>query len=102
MAKKSLDPLTEPMFYVLLSLYRKDLCGADISSYVQELTDGRVRLGPGTLYTMLSLFQKEKLICKVFSEGRRITYGITPEGKELYENEVRRLRKCLSDAERNE
>ncbi|MCF0133224.1 MAG: PadR family transcriptional regulator [Blautia sp.] len=101
MAKKSLEPLTEPMYYVLLSLYRKDFCGADLSSYVQELTDGRVRLGPGTLYTILSLFQKEKLIYKVLSEGRKITYGITQEGKELYENEMKRLRKCLEDAERS-
>ena len=101
MAKKALDPLTEPMFYVLLCLFRQDFCGADIASYVQEITDGRVKLGPGTLYTILSLFQKEKLIYKVSSEGRKITYGITAEGRELYENEVQRLRKCLQDAESN-
>ena len=59
MAKKSLEPLTEPMFYILLCFHRSDMCGTEISSYVNDLTDGRVKLGPGTLYSLLSLFQAE-------------------------------------------
>jgi len=101
MAKKSLDPLTEPMFYILLCFHRGEMCGVDITNYIDRLTDGRVRPGPGTLYTILSLFQQEKVIEKVSSEGRRITYRITDKGEEIYRNEVARLRKCLEDTEKN-
>ena len=100
MAKKSLEPLTEPMFYILLCFHRSDMCGAEISSYVNDLTDGRVKLGPGTLYSLLSLFQAEDLIKKLPPDGRRISYSITERGEQLYQDEIRRLEACLIDARR--
>ncbi|MBR2675070.1 MAG: PadR family transcriptional regulator [Mogibacterium sp.] len=99
MAKKSLYPLTESMFYVLLCFHRGNMCGSDIAETVRGMTEGRVRLGPGTLYTILSTFQSEKIIEKVSSEGRRITYSITEKGEKLYQDEIDRLRLCLRDAE---
>ena len=99
MAKKSLYPLTEPMFYVLMCFHRGDMCGTEIAEYVRGLTNGRVSLGPGTLYTILSTYQSEKVIEKVSSEGRRITYSITEKGEKLYLDEIARLKKCLHDAE---
>ena len=45
-----LGPLTEPMFYVLMSFLRRDMCGTEITEFVERRTRGRVRLGPGTLY----------------------------------------------------
>lgn len=82
MSKKALDTLTETMFYVLMAFSRQDMCGTEIADYVRELTNNRVSMGPGTLYTILSNFQKEKLIERVSSEGRRITYSITEAGSE--------------------
>jgi len=100
MAKKSLAPLTETMFYVLMAFCGSDMCGTEIAGYIRKLTNGRVYMGPGTLYTILSVFQKEKIIEKVAQEGRKITYSITEKGQQLYNDEVKRLRACLSDAER--
>ena len=55
-------------------------------------------MGPGTLYTILSNFQKEGLIDRVSSEGRKITYSITETGRGIYEAEINRLKQCIADA----
>ena len=62
MAGKERGPLTEPMFYVLMSFLRRDMCGTEITEFVERRTRGRVRLGPGTLYTLLAKFQDEGFI----------------------------------------
>ena len=62
MAREPLRVLTEPMFYVLLSLLRQERCGTEIMQYTDDTTAGRVTLGPGTLYTILAKFQEERLI----------------------------------------
>lgn len=100
MSKKAYDTLTETMFYVLMSLDREDMCGTQVAGYVKELAGGRVVMGPGTLYTILSNFQKEGLIDKVDAQGRKIVYTITEKGRSLYNEEINRLRACLTDAER--
>ena len=99
MSKKAFETLTETMFYVLMSFNRRDMCGTEIASHVNAVTRGRVRMGPGTLYTILSNFQKEGLVEKTSSQGRKITYTITNKGRAVYENEVARLKQCLADAE---
>ncbi|MDD6300055.1 PadR family transcriptional regulator [Hornefia butyriciproducens] len=99
MSKKPLETLTETMFYVLMAFYRQEMCGTEIARYVRELTKGEVSMGPGTLYTILSQFQREDLIEKTGSEGRKITYAITERGRRMYQSELRRLRRCLADAE---
>ena len=92
-------PLTEPMFYVLMSFLRRDMCGTEITEFVERKTRGRVKLGPGTLYTLLGKFQDEKLIQETEVDGRKRTYRITPKGRAVYQEEVDRLRSCLMDAE---
>ena len=49
--------LTESMFYVLMSFLHREMCGIEITEFVEQKTNGRVRLGPGTLYTLLGKFQ---------------------------------------------
>ncbi len=73
MPKEQLKTLTEQMYYVLLAL-KRERCGVDITEYVLLRTDGRLRLGPGTLYSMLSKFEDEQLIEKTRVEGRRQWY----------------------------
>ena len=90
--------LTESMFYILMSLLHQDLCGIEITEFVSRKTSGRVRLGPGTLYTLLGKFLDEKLIQEVSSQGRKRTYRLTAAGRLAYREEVERLRSCLSDA----
>ena len=56
---KDRDTLTEAMFYVLMSFLHREMCGIEITGFVEQKTHGRVRLGPGTLYTLLGKFQDE-------------------------------------------
>lgn len=100
MAKKAFDTLTETMLYVLMSFQNKDMCGTEIADHVKRLTSGRMRIGPGTLYTILSNFQKEGFIEKKESQGRTITYSITPKGLQVYLDEIQRLKQCLEDADK--
>lgn len=100
MGKKTLDPITESMFYVLLCLHNKNMYGTEMAELVRKITDDRVKLGPGTLYSILSTFETEDVIRKYSQEGRRITYQITEKGEKLYQDELQRMRKCLWDAQR--
>lgn len=80
MPKKTLEILTESMFYVLMAFCREPMCGTDISDFIQKKTQGELRLGPATLYTILGKFEKEKYIREIQVEGRKRTYEITERG----------------------
>lgn len=102
MGGKSRGPLTEPMFYVLMAFLHGEMCGIDVAAFVEKKTRGRVKLGPGTLYTLLNKFQDETLIEEIDVEGRKRTYRLTAKGRDAYEEELERLRACLRDAEEEE
>lgn len=99
MPKKSMELLTESMFYVLLALRREPMCGIDVADTIERYSHGRLQMGPATLYTILSKFEGEKLIEEIAVEGRKRTYAITPKGIAAFDAEVERLRRCLWDAE---
>ena len=102
MAGKERGPLTEPMFYVLMSFLRRDMCGTEITEFVERRTRGRVRLGPGTLYTLLAKFQDEGFIQETEVDGRKRTYRLTDQGRQAYHEELDRLRACILDGEEEE
>ena len=102
MGGKSRGPLTEPMFYVLMAFLHGEMCGIDVAAFVEKKTRGRVKLGPGPLYTLLNKFQDETLIEEIEVEGRKRTYRLTAKGREAYAEELERLRACLRDAEEEE
>ena len=102
MAGKERGPLTEPMFYVLMSFLRRDMCGTEITEFVERRTSGRVRLGPGTLYTLLAKFQDEGFIQETEVDGRKRTYRLTDQGRQAYHEELDRLRACVLDGEEEE
>ena len=99
MAREKYQTLTEQMFYILLCLTREQ-CGVDIMERVREMTEGRVVIGPGTLYSLLESFQQEGFIRETKVEGRKRSYVITPAGQDALEAEVRRLRTLAADYER--
>ena len=84
MGTKERGPLTEPMFYVLMSFLQQEMCGIEITEFVSQKTGGRVVLGPGTLYTLLGKFQEEHLIEETQVEGRKRTYRLTEKGRAVY------------------
>ena len=102
MPKKSMEILTESMFYVLMALSKSPMCGIDIAAWITDRTRGRVSLGPATLYTVLGKFEKEGFIAETEVEGRKRTYRITSKGLTAYRTELDRLRACIADADGKE
>lgn len=97
MSKKKNRTLTQPMYYVLLSLKEKRH-GYEIMQYVEWLTKGRVKIGPGTLYSLLSRFEDDGYIKMVSDDDNKKTYLIQSLGEEVLEKEIERLRYLLRDA----
>ena len=102
MARKKFSTLTEPMSYLLMSLRGGKKCGIDISDYIAHRSEERVKLGPGTLYALLSEFEQEGLIKYVGVEGKRKLYELTAAVEKAYNDELARLRRCLDDAKEAE
>ena len=101
-ARKSMETLTDSMFYVLMALTKEPKCGIEIASTIDALTDNRVNIGPATLYTVLARFEKEGYIAEIAVSGRKRTYQITEIGLKAYFEELERLKACLRDAEKFE
>ena len=102
MARKTMETLTEAMFYVLMALKSRPMCGIEIAAAIDTLTDDRVHIGPATLYTVLGRFEKEGYIEEIEVSGRKRTYQITPVGLQAYMEELERLKRCLLDAQKLE
>ncbi len=77
-------------FWVLSLLRRESLYGARISGLVEDLTEGRIHLEPGTIYPLLRRLARSGWIVsdiRVRSVGRgpmRRYYRLTKEGKQLH------------------
>lgn len=99
MAREQFQTLTEPMYYILLTL-TEECCGVDIMEKVKEISRGRVLVGPGTLYAMLAKFEENGVIQMTASEGRRKSYIITDVGREMLKKEYDRLLIMVKDGER--
>ena len=50
MPRRPLENLTESMFYVLLALKTRPMCGMEIAAFLERATNGRLRIGPATLF----------------------------------------------------
>jgi len=98
MAREQFQNLTEPMYYILMALM-KERCGVDIMEAVYKISKGRVKVGPGTLYTLLDKFQKEDMIKETEVQGRRKSYIITDKGKDMLLAEYIRLITMVNDWE---
>lgn len=98
MAREQFQTLTEPMYYILLAL-TEECCGVDIMEKVRDISRGRVRVGPGTLYAMLSRFEENDMIRKTAEEGRKKSYIITETGKQMLREEQERLKTMIRDGE---
>ena len=90
--KKVYVPMTETAFYILLCL-RKPNHGYGIVQSVEKMTDGAIRLTPGTMYGSLSKMEKDKLIHFVREEDKRRIYEITDLGAEVLELELKRIKR---------
>ena len=96
MAREKFQTLTESMYYILLSLLEEN-CGVDIMKIANDISNGRLVVGPGTLYTLLDKFENAGMIKQTTSAGRKKSYIITSYGKEMLENEYNRLKQMAYD-----
>lgn len=96
MAREQFQNLTEPMYYVLISLLNEK-CGVDIMQDVLTISNGRVKVGPGTLYALLGKFEDEDIIVETSRIGRKRIYKITDKGKEILKSEYQRLRTLVEE-----
>ena len=98
MARKQLQNLTEPMYYILLNLLKPNH-GYGIMKDIEKVTGGRVKVGAGTLYSLLGRFEKEKFIVRIDSDDGKKTYRITDEGRDILVKEHTRLKQLVIDGE---
>ncbi len=96
MAREKFQTLTEQMFYILLCL-EEECCGMDIMEKVGRITDGRVNVGPGTLYNLLEQFLSAEMIEETKVEGRKRSYILTEKGRQLLRKEFQRIRRQAED-----
>ena len=88
--RKVYAPMTETGFFLLLC-FREESHGYNVIRKVKELTDGEIRLGPGTMYGTLSKMEKDGLIRFVREEEKRKIYCITDLGREVLDLEMKRI-----------
>ena len=88
-------PLQEPTFLILAALAEAPMHGYGVIQEVAALSDGRVRLRPGTLYGAIDRLVEQQLVRadrEEIVEGRlRRYYRLTDTGAALLEAEAKRL-----------
>ncbi|MDO4344677.1 MAG: archaellum operon transcriptional activator EarA family protein [Eubacteriales bacterium] len=95
---KKYIPMTETTYYTLLAL-KEERHGYAIMQFVSELTENRIRMGTGTLYTMLGRLVEDGLIEIVSNENGKKIYRLTPLGGDILKKEIARLGKQLKNGE---
>ena len=96
--RKVYVPMTETAFYILLCLKTPNH-GYGIVQTVERLTDGAIRLAPGTMYGSLSKMEKDGLIRFVREEEKRKIYEITDLGREVLQTEIARIERLYRIAQ---
>ena len=90
-ARSPRDLLTPAALHILLSLSQEDLHGYGIKAAVEERTEGRLTLGPGTLYEAIHRMDEDGWIEEVDTGGRKRVYRLLPEGRRVLRDELGRL-----------
>ena len=98
-------PLTPAVFHILLSLVGGDHHGYGIMQDVNSFTEGKLRLGPGTLYRSIKQMLAQGLIIEgderpdpALDDQRRRYYRLTDFGQCVLTAETERLEHVLQQA----
>ncbi len=95
--RKVYVPMTETGFYILLCLQEPNH-GYGIVQRVEKMTDGEIRLSPGTMYGSLSKMEKDGLITFVREEEKRKIYQITELGRQVLGLELKRIERLYRNS----
>ncbi len=106
-APADLLPLTPVVLHILLALSAGERHGYAIAQEVESLTEGKVRMGPGTLYGSIQRMVASGLVEHVArrphasaDDERRRYYRLTALGKQVLELELGRLDAVVALARR--
>lgn len=106
MQKNNFEPLTPAVFYILLTLSLKERHGYDIMKQVQKDSDGKVKMGPGTLYGSIKRMLADGLIIETqerpdpeLDDERRRYYKITDKGRKYLLTELERYAQVVKVAQ---
>lgn len=105
MAKKPKSPLTPAVLHILLALSTQDRHGYGIMKQVESDSNGKVSMGPGTLYGSLGRMMKagliresDKKIDPDMDDERRVYYKISGLGEKALAAELERYREVVGVA----
>ena len=93
-------PLTEATYYILLALVTPKH-GYAVMQEAEQISQGTLRLAPGTIYGAFTTLEENKLISMVDKEGRRKIYQITEIGIQVLLGQIRRMEIMLQSAATN-
>lgn len=99
--RKVYVPMTETGFYILLCL-QEQMHGYNIVQTVERMTEGEIRISPGTMYGSLGKMEKDGLIEFIREEEKRKIYHITELGMEVLTLEKKRIRRLNRNVEEYE
>ena len=94
-------PLNPATLHILLALAPEDLHGYAIMQQVSRQSEGRYKLGPGTLYDNLQRLLQQGLVQergRSTGDSRRRYYRLTALGKSVLSTEISRLESMIRDA----
>ena len=102
----SIPPLTPAVFHILLALSNGERHGYGIMKQVEADSQGKVNMGPGTLYGSLKRMldsglvrESDKRVDPEMDDERRIYYQITGIGVKALEAELERYQRIVSIAQ---
>ncbi|TAH33468.1 PadR family transcriptional regulator [Candidatus Saccharibacteria bacterium] len=87
---KYYNQLPQVAFSILLALSLKERHGYEIIKQVEDDSNGKIKLGPGALYTSIKQLRGKKLITEVkrADDTRRRYYKLSGAGREVLESEL--------------
>lgn len=98
-------PLTPAVLHILLALSTQERHGYGIMKQVESDSQGKVRMGPGTLYGSISRMiqaglvrESDKKIDPDMDDARRVYYRITGAGRKALASELERYREVVAVA----
>ena len=102
-------PLTPAVLHILLALSTEERHGYGIMKQVEAESQGKVKMGPGTLYGSIGRMMEAGLLRECdkkadpkLDEERRIYYSITGLGQAALEAELERYREVVAVAKKKQ
>ncbi len=105
MANSPSPPLTPAVLHILLALSTEERHGYGIMKQVERESQGKVKMGPGTLYGSLGrmmeaglIRESDKRVDPSMDDERRIYYTLTGLGQTALSAELDRYREVVAVA----